>query len=110
MGVKFLIPNMEKTFGALEFAGQGEDIFDYVNGRRTVVNRSYNLYSSIQKADNVSVRIPSELRVRNFDYEEEIQLLNPRIELEANRVGERSYTNYVLYADDIVKKGLLIEK
>lgn len=107
--MKFIIPKMKETFGVLEFAGMGDSKFDYVNGRRKETFRQYNLYSSVQRADNVAVYIPAGLRLRNFDYEQRIQLVNPRILVVSYRVGERDFTDYVLYADDIVPYGNEVE-
>ncbi len=47
MELKFVIPNMEKTFGNLEFAG--DKVQRRINGRLTVLSRSYNLYSDVQR-------------------------------------------------------------
>ena len=47
MELKFVIPNMEKTFGNLEFAGEDKVVQRRINGRLTVLSRSYNLYSDV---------------------------------------------------------------
>ena len=49
MELKFVIPNMEKTFGNLEFAGEDKVVQRRINGRLTVLSRSYNLYSDVQR-------------------------------------------------------------
>ena len=51
MELKFVIPNMEKTFGNLEFAGEDKTEQRRINGRMTVLTRSFNLYSDVQRAD-----------------------------------------------------------
>lgn len=43
MELKFVIPNMEKTFGNLEFAGEDKVVQRRINGRLTVLSRSYRL-------------------------------------------------------------------
>ena len=45
MELRFVVPNMEKTFGNLEFAGENTTEQQRINGRMAVINRSYNLYS-----------------------------------------------------------------
>lgn len=55
MELKFVIPNMEKTFGNLEFAGEDKVVQRRINGRLTVLSRSYNLYSDVQRADDIVV-------------------------------------------------------
>ena len=53
MELKFVVPNMEKTFGNLEYAGESEVVQRRINGRVTAVSRSYNLYSDVQRADDI---------------------------------------------------------
>ena len=53
MELKHVIPNMEKTFGTLEFAGENKVEQRRINGRMTVVSRSFNLYSDVQRADDI---------------------------------------------------------
>ena len=47
MELKFVIPNMEKTFGNLEFAGEDKTEQRRINGRMAVLSRSFNLYSDV---------------------------------------------------------------
>ena len=49
MELKFVIPNMEKTFGNLEFAGEDKTEQRRINGRIAVLSRSFNLYSDVQR-------------------------------------------------------------
>ena len=49
MELKHVIPNMEKTFGNLEFAGENKVEQRRINGRMTIVSRSFNLYSDVQR-------------------------------------------------------------
>ena len=58
MELKFVIPNMEKTFGNLEFAGEDKTEQRRINGRMTVLSRSFNLYSDVQRADDIVVILP----------------------------------------------------
>ena len=42
-----------------EFAGESEPVFERdKNNRRVLARRSYNLYSDVQKGENVVVEIP----------------------------------------------------
>ena len=54
MELKFVIPNMEKTFGNLEFAGEDKIVQRRINGQLTILSRSYNLYSDVQRADDIT--------------------------------------------------------
>ena len=48
MELRFVVPNMEKTFGNLEFSVENTTEQQRINGRMAVINRSYNLYSDVQ--------------------------------------------------------------
>lgn len=103
MNLKYVVPDMEKTFGELEFAGEGEVEQRRVNGRQTVVNRTYNLFSTIQKADNVTVVLPGLIGEKHFDFEEKVKIVNPRIVADGYNINGRGFTEYKLIADDMVK-------
>lgn len=103
MELKHVIPNMEKTFGALEYAGEGKAEQRRINGKMTILSRSYNLYSNIQRADDIVVILPAEAGEKHFEIEEKIKLVNPRITAEGYKIGTRGFTNYIMHADDMVK-------
>ena len=42
------------------------------------------------------------LRVKHFEYEEPVALINPRVEIEGYAINNRGYVNYKIYADDII--------
>jgi hypothetical protein len=100
MELKFVIPNMEKTFGNLEFAGEDKTEQRRINGRMAVLSRSFNLYSDVQRADDIVVILPAEA---GENFEERVKLVNPRITAEGYKIGTRGFTNYILHADDMVK-------
>ena len=102
MELKFVVPNMAQTFGNLEFAGENESVQRRVNGRLTLISRSYNLYSDIQRADDIVVVLPAPAGEKNFQPEQKIKLINPRIIAEGYKIGNRGYTNYILHADDML--------
>lgn len=103
MELKHVIPNMEKTFGALEYAGEGKVEQRRINGRQTILSRSYNLYSTVQRADDIVVVLPVEAGEKHFESEDKIRLINPKITAEGYKIGNRGFTNYIMHADDIVK-------
>ena len=100
---KDVIPNMERTFGNLEFAGENKVEQRRINGRMTVVSRSFNLYSDVQRADDIIVVLPASAGEKNFESEEKVKLINPKITAEGYKIGTRGFTNYILSADDMVK-------
>ena len=98
MELKHVIPNMEKTFGNLEFAGENKVEQRRINGRM-----SFNLYSDVQRADDIIVVLPASAGEKNFESEEKVKLINPKITAEGYKIGTRGFTNYILSADDMVK-------
>ena len=103
MELKHVIPNMEKTFGNLEFAGENKVEQRRINGRMAVISRSYNLYSDVQRADDIIVVLPATAGEKNLEVEEKVRLVNPKITAEGYKIGNRGFTNYILSADDMVK-------
>ena len=102
MELKHVIPNMEKTFGNLEFAGENKVEQRRINGRMAVVSRSFNLYSDVQRADDIIVVLPAKAGEKRFKYEQKVKLINPKITAEGKNVRGRGYTNYILTADDML--------
>ena len=68
-----------------------------------VISRSYNLYSDVQRADDIIVALPATAGEKNFEVEEKVRLVNPKITAEGYKIGNRGFTNYILSADDMVK-------
>lgn len=96
MELKYVVPNMEKTFGNLEFAGESKVEQQRINGRYTPVSRSYNLYSDVQRADDIIVTIPAKAGEKHFKPEQKVKLINPRITAEGYNIRGRGFTNYIL--------------
>ena len=90
------------TFGNLEYAGENKVEQRRINGRLTAVSRSYNLYSDVQRADDIIVVLPAEAGEKNFQPEQQVKLVNPRISAEGYKIGTRGFTNYILMADDML--------
>ena len=80
MEMKYVVPDMAQSFGTLEFAGESEPIFERdKNNRKVIARRSYNLYSDIQKGENVVVEIPVQAGEKHFKYEQKVKLVNPKL-------------------------------
>ncbi len=101
MELKFVVPNMKKTFDNLEYAGESEVVQRRI-GCVTAVSRSYNLYSDVQRADNIIVLLLAEAGEKHFQPEQKVKLINPRITAEGYKIGTRGFTNYILLADDML--------
>ena len=67
-----------------------------------VARRSYNLYSDVQKGENVVVEIPVQAGEKHFKYEQKVKLVNPKLYGRGYAIGDMGHTDYVLVADDIV--------
>ena len=102
MELKYIVPNVAQTFGNLEFAGENKVEQQRINGRYTPVSRSYNLYSDIQRADDIIVVLPAKAGEKNFKPEQRVKLINPKITAEGYNVKGRGFTNYILMADDML--------
>ena len=106
MELRYVIPNMEQTFGNLEFGGKVDarrGDTQRENGRIVVKNRRYKLFSDVQRADDIEVVVSGKAGEKRFDYMEPVKLVNPKITVEGYAVNGRGFTDYILHADDIVK-------
>ena len=72
------------------------------NNRRVLARRSYNLYSDVQKGENVVVEIPVQAGEKHFKYEQKVKLVNPKLYGRGYAIGDMGHTDYVLVADDII--------
>ena len=80
MEMKYVVPDMAQSFGTLEFAVESEPIFEKdKNNRKFLARRSYNLYSDVQKGENVVVEIPVQAGEKHFKYEQKVKLVNPKL-------------------------------
>ena len=104
MELRFVVPNMEKTFGNLEFAGENTTEQQRINGRMAVINRSYNLYSDVQRADDVVVTLPAKAGEKHFSPEQKVKLINPVVDTVANANYRGADVDWYVKADDIVLK------
>lgn len=102
MELKFVAPKMEETFGKLTFAGVGEAETAYVNGRTRVTGRSYHLFSTRQRADDVVVALPASVGEKHFGYDQPVVLVNARLTAGGKNIEGSGYTDYKMTADDMV--------
>ena len=93
----------DTLIGTLEFAGESDHVFDRdKDNRRVFARRSYNLYSDVQRGENVVVEIPVQAGEKKFKYEQKVKLVNPKLYGRGYAIGDMGHTDYVLLADDIV--------
>lgn len=103
MKLKNVVPKMDEMFGKLEYAGNKEDVTGYVDGRRKVIGKQYHLYSEKQPADDITVILAANASEKAFEYEDEVVLVNPMLEVAGRKIGNSGYASYTLYADDMKK-------
>ena len=90
------MPDMAQSFGTLEFAGESEPVFERdKNNRRVLARRSYNLYSDVQKGENVVVEIPVQAGEKKFKYEQKVKLVNPKLYGRGYAIGDMGHTDSV---------------
>lgn len=77
MELKYVIPNMEKIFGNLEYAGEGKAEQRRVNGRNTILSTQLQFIFRLQRADDIVVILPVEAGEKQFDVEKKVKLINP---------------------------------
>ena len=66
--MKYVVPDMAQSFGTLEFAGESDHVFDRdKDNRRFFARRRYNLYSDVQRGENVVVEIPVPVSYTHLD-------------------------------------------
>ena len=51
-----------------------------------------------KRADDIMVILPAEAGEKVFEVEDEVTLVNPRIKAIGYKIGERGFTNYLLFA------------
>lgn len=102
-GIKIRYPQHGKDIRQLGVCRRRQKEQRRINGRMAVLSRSFNLYSDVQRADDIVVILPAEAGEKHFDFEERVKLVNPRITAEGYKIGTRGFTNYILHADDMVK-------
>ncbi len=95
------------TFGKLRFSALRREVRKQ-NEDGTVSNgvkeRTYNLKSSAQ-GRMIQVSIPSNVPLREFAYDAEVELVNPIVDTVANYVFREGTTvNWFIKADDLVLK------
>lgn len=102
--IKFIIPDISKTFGTLTFGSCVEEKHADRRAGSPVTSRVYSLFSDKQRADDLQVEISKPI-LKKLGFDEEVELVNPVIKARPRRIGDNWYTDYTMIAEDIVLKG-----
>ncbi|MGG1962617.1 DUF961 family protein [Bacillus pumilus] len=108
MELKFIVPNKEETFGDCKFLGFKREkfVYDQVNQKRTdeLESRTYNLAASCQGGP-VEVVLPSNVELKEYDFMQDVELVNPIIEARVDNGGRFGTLVWTILAEDIRMKG-----
>jgi hypothetical protein len=102
-----IVVDSEKTFGKLLFSAfHGESYAVDEDGKMiqgAVKNRAYDLISDVQ-GKIIRVKLPADVPERNFEYQEEVVLVDPKIDGYAIGQNRRMNIGWTVDATDIVLK------
>ncbi|EFT95167.1 YdcP family protein [Enterococcus faecalis] len=101
-----IIVDNQATFGTLKFSALRREVFERDStGELTeqVKERTYDLKSSAQK-QMIQVSVPATIDLKNFDYNEEVVLVNPVVDTVANATFRGADVDWYIKVEDIVSK------
>lgn len=68
-----------------------------------MLSRNYNLYSNIQRADDIVIFLPTYAGEKYFQVKNKITFIALRITQKIDKIDNRRFTNYIMLVDDMVK-------
>lgn len=101
-----IVIEKEKTFGLLKFSALRREVKitdDEGNVTEQVKERTYDLKSKYQ-GHMIQVSIPASAGEKNFDYNAEVELVNPVADTVATATYMGADVDWHIKADDIVLK------
>jgi len=101
-----IVVDKEKTFGRLRFSAlrrSQKEMNEDGTVSDIIVKRTYDLKSTAQ-AQMIQVSIPGEIPLREFDYNAEVDIINPVLDTVTSS-DFRPEVTWFINADDIVLKG-----
>lgn len=101
-----IIIDKEKTFGRLKFSALRREVF--LNNEDGTVStkvreRTYDLKSR-EQGRMIQVSIPASIPLREFEYNAEVELINPIADTVANATFRGADVDWYIKADDLVLK------
>ncbi|MFD2728487.1 YdcP family protein [Enterococcus camelliae] len=104
MELKFVVPDMIETFGKISYAGEGEILTEGYGRNTTVIGRSYHLYSSKQRADDIEVVVSAEAGEKDFDQDQPLKAVNPHLVAKGYEIENHGFTDYVVFCKAFIHK------
>lgn len=102
-----IVIDKEKTFGLLKFSSLRREVFlQNEDGMVSseVKERTYDLKSR-EQGRMIQVSIPASVPLKDFDYNAEVELINPVADTVANATFRGADVDWYIKADDLVLKG-----
>lgn len=101
-----IVIDKEKTFGRLKFSALRREVF--LNNEDGTVSsevkeRTYDLKSR-EQGRMIQVSVPASIPLRDFDYNAEVELINPIADTVANATFRGADVDWYIKADDLVLK------
>lgn len=106
MELRFVVPNMEKTFGVLKFSALRREV--HVQNEDGTVSeeikeRTYDLKCNTQ-GRMIQVSVPATVPLKDYYYNAEVELINPVADTVANANYRGADVDWYVKAEDIVLK------
>ncbi|WP_077318272.1 YdcP family protein [Virgibacillus proomii] len=102
-----IIIDKEKTFGLLKFSALRREVFiqnEDGTVSTEVKERTYDLKSR-EQGRMIQVSIPASVPLKEFDYNAEVEIINPVADTVANATFRGADVDWYIKADDLVLKG-----
>ena len=103
MGVRVVIPNMSKTFGALHYAGEGEAVTWNIYGE-DVKGNFYTFFADVLRGEVVEALVIGANGSQPFEFGEAVVLENPSIIARSHETRSDGMNNLLLMADGIYRE------
>ena len=101
-----IVIEKEKTFGVLKFSALRREVKivdDEGNVTEQVKERTYDLKSK-EQGRMIQVSIPVSAGAKDFDYNEEVEIINPVADTVATATFQGADVDWYIKADDIIRK------
>jgi len=102
-----IVIDKEKTFGLLKFSALRREVFlqnEDGTVSTEVKERTYDLKSR-EQGRMIQVSIPASVSLKEFDYNAEVEIINPVADTVANATFRGADVDWYIKADDLVLKG-----
>lgn len=103
MGVRVVIPNMSKTFGALHYAGEGEAVTWNIYGE-DVKGNFYTFFADALRGEVVEALVIGANGSQPFEFGEAVVLENPSIIARSHETRSDGMNSLLLMADGIYRE------